>query len=174
MITVFGVSDLFSPHRDATWDLAGLVAAARALLERTKTRSDDERVNALPDERTVRYYQTSGLVDRPLRYDGRVAVYGFRHLLQILAVKLLQAQGHTLAQVQRSLAGISTAALEGAVGPSLGAPAMAPVAAPPVAPRPLIAAEVAPGVTVLIDPSGVADPGSVLEKITKALSGDLR
>jgi DNA-binding transcriptional MerR regulator len=171
MITVFGVSDLLSPHRDATWDLAGLVATARGLLERTEARSGDERVSALPDERTVRYYQTSGLVDRPLRYDGRTAVYGYRHLLQVVTVKLLQAQGQTLAQVQRSLAGLSTAALEGAVSPSLGAPVPAP---PPAGPRSLIATEVAPGVTILIDPAEAGNPDSILEKILKALSGGLR
>lgn len=171
MITVFGVNDLLSPHRNAVWDLAGLVAAARALLERTEARSNDERVNALPDERTVRYYQTSGLVDRPLRYDGRAAVYGFRHLLQVIAVKLLQAQGQTLAQVQRSLAGLSTAALEEAVAPSLGMPVPAP---PPAVPRPLIATEIAPGVTVLIDPAVAGDPNPILERILKALSGGPR
>lgn len=163
------MTDLLAAHRDATWDLPGLVAAARRLLERAGARPEDERVNALPDERTVRYYQTGGLVDRPLRYEGRTALYGFRHLLQVVAVKLLQAQGHSLAQVQRALAGTTTAALEEAVRTSLGAPAPAsPIGGPAL--RPLVAAEIAPGVTVLVDPAVVSDPGEVLSRLADVLS----
>lgn len=163
------MTDLLSAYRDATWDLSGLVASSRGLLERTGARAEDERINALPDERTVRYYQTGGLVDRPLRYEGRTALYGFRHLLQVVAVKLLQAQGHSLAQVQRALAGTTTAALEEAVRTSLGAPAPASPAGGPAS-RPLVAAEIAPGVTVLVDPAMVSDPGEVLSRLSEALS----
>lgn len=153
------MADLLTPHRDASWDLPGLVAAARSLLD---------RVGSPPDERTVRYYQTGGLVDRPARYEGRTALYGYRHLLQVLAIKLLQAEGHTLAQVQQALAGVPTAGLEEAVRTSLGVPA--PAEAPVAAPRSLIAAEVAPGVTVLVDPAVVSDPGALVDRIAKALS----
>ncbi len=48
---------------------------------------EDQRVRAVPDARTVRYYQSIGLVDRPER-EGREAVYRWRHLLQVVAVKL--------------------------------------------------------------------------------------
>ncbi|HYO12001.1 MAG TPA: MerR family transcriptional regulator [Thermoanaerobaculia bacterium] len=161
------MTDPFAPYRDSAWDLPGLAAAARDLLQKTGVRPEDERVNALPDERTVRYYQTGGLVDRPLRYEGRTALYGFRHLLQVVAVKLLQAQGSSLAQVQRALAGTSTAALEEAVRTSLGAPA-SPARGP--ASRSLVAAEIAPGVTVLVDPAVVGDPGEVLSRLSDALS----
>jgi hypothetical protein len=163
------MTDPHFPHRDVFWDLPGLVAAARSLLEGTGARPEDERVNALPDERTVRFYQTSGLVDRPVRYEGRTALYGFRQLLQVVAVKLLQAQGHSLAQVQRALAGTTTAALEEAVRTSLGAPAPASPVRGPVS-RPLVAAEIASGVTVLIDPAVVGDPGEVLSRLSEALS----
>jgi DNA-binding transcriptional MerR regulator len=163
------MADPLTPHRDATWDLSGLVAAARGLLEGAGARPEDERVNALPDERTVRYYQTGGLVDRPLRYEGRTALYGFRHLLQVVAVKLLQAQGHSLAQAQRALAGTATSALEEAVRTSLGAPAP-PAATRGPASRSLVAAEIAPGVTVLIDPAVIRDPCEVLTRLSYALS----
>jgi DNA-binding transcriptional MerR regulator len=162
------MADPLAPHRDATWDLPGLVAAARGLLEGTGARPEDERVNALPDERTVRFYQTGGLVDRPVRYEGRTALYGFRQLLQVVAVKLLQAQGHSLAQVQRALAGTTTAALEETVRASLGAPPASPARGS--ASRSLVAAEIAPGVTVLLDPAVVSDPGEVLSRLSEALS----
>ena len=49
------------------------------------------RVRDVPDRRTIRYYTTLGLIDRPaLR--GRTALYGRRHLLQLVAIKRLQAQ----------------------------------------------------------------------------------
>ena len=60
----------------------------------------------------LRYYTTLGLLDRPVEVRGRVAYYGRRHLLQVVAVKRLQAAGASLAEVQRRLAGASTADLE--------------------------------------------------------------
>ena len=55
----------------------------------------------------MRWYATIGLVDRPLAARGRTALYGPRHLLQLVAVKRLQAQGRTLAEIQFELAGAS-------------------------------------------------------------------
>jgi DNA-binding transcriptional MerR regulator len=43
---------------------------------------------------------------------GRTALYGRRHLLQLVAIKRLQAKGLTLAEVQAQLAGASTRVLE--------------------------------------------------------------
>ena len=64
------------------------------------------QVQAVPDRRTLRYYTTLGLLDRPLAMRARQAVYGERHLLQALAIKRLQAEGLGLAAVQRRLAGL--------------------------------------------------------------------
>jgi hypothetical protein len=63
------------------------------------------RVRDLPDRRVIRWYTTTGLVDRPSGLRGRTALYGPRHLLQIVAVKRRQAQGHSLAAIQAELAG---------------------------------------------------------------------
>ncbi len=102
-------------YRDAELTLEDLVTAATRLLKRLDVRPDDGRVATEPDARGVRYYQGIGVLDRPLRYDSRRAVYGFRHLLQFLAVKRLQQEGHPLHLIQQSLAGRSTAALERAL-----------------------------------------------------------
>ena len=48
--------------------------------------------------RTVRLYATQGLIDRPGR-DGRSAVYGRRHLLQLLLVRSLARRGLSLAAI---------------------------------------------------------------------------
>lgn len=78
------------------------------------------RVRDLPDERTIRWYQTRGLVDRPAALRGRTALFGRRHVLQLAAIKRLQAAGQPLAAVQRSLAGSTDAELARAAGMRLG------------------------------------------------------
>ncbi|HUQ05614.1 MAG TPA: MerR family transcriptional regulator [Kofleriaceae bacterium] len=60
------------------------------------------QVRAVPDERSVRYYTTLGLIDRPL-LRGRTALYGARHLAQLVAIKRYQSEGKTLAEIQQSL-----------------------------------------------------------------------
>lgn len=63
------------------------------------------RVRAVPDRRAIRWYSTIGLVDRPAEMRGRTALYGRRHLLQLVAIKRLQSQGRTLAEIQAELSG---------------------------------------------------------------------
>src|SRR5580704_16827403 len=69
------------------------------------------RVRDVPNERLVRWYVTVGLVDPPLSRRGRVAQYGRRHLLQLVAVKRRQAEGRSLAEIQAELAGATDEAL---------------------------------------------------------------
>ena len=65
------------------------------------------RVRAVPDRRAIRWYTTIGLIDRPAGHRGRTALYGPRHLLQLVAVKRLQASGLPLVSIQQELAGAS-------------------------------------------------------------------
>jgi DNA-binding transcriptional MerR regulator len=69
------------------------------------------RVREVPDQRTIRYYTTLGLIDRPTEMRGRTALYGTRHLLQLVAIKRLQTHGLSLAVIQARLAGQTNAAL---------------------------------------------------------------
>jgi DNA-binding transcriptional MerR regulator len=62
-------------------------------------------VRDVPDRRAVRWYATTGLVDRPSAMRGRTALYDKRHLLQLVAVKRLQSEGRALADIQAELAG---------------------------------------------------------------------
>lgn len=71
----------------------------------------NRQIRAIPDRRTIRYYTTLGLLDRPARMRGRTALYGHRHLLQVVAIKRLQAGGLSLARIQEELAGLPDAAL---------------------------------------------------------------
>jgi Vault protein inter-alpha-trypsin domain/MerR HTH family regulatory protein len=80
----------------------------------------------VPDQRAIRYYTTIGLVDRPSGMRGRTALYGRRHLLQLVAIKRLQAGGLSLVDVQRELAGATDAQLERVARVPGGAAAPAP------------------------------------------------
>src|SRR5688572_24726352 len=84
----------------------------RQLVERELPWSaQDNRVSAVPDARTIRYYTTLGLLERP-RIVGRVAHYGRRHLLQLLAIKALQGLQLPLNEIQSRLYGRSDKELE--------------------------------------------------------------
>lgn len=63
------------------------------------------RVRDVPDRRSIRWYTTIGLVDRPAGMSGRTALYGIRHLLQVTAIKRRQAEGRALADIQAELTG---------------------------------------------------------------------
>jgi len=83
---------------------------ARALAEDYREPAN-RQIRAIPDRRTIRYYTTLGLLDGPARMRGRTALYGRRHLLQVVAIKRLQARGMALASIQEELAGLPDAGL---------------------------------------------------------------
>ncbi len=95
------------------------------------------RVRETPDIRTIRYYTTIGLIDRPAEMRGRTAYYSERHLRQLVAIKRLQAEGMTLQQIQERLLGASPQALRAmAPLPERAAPeAYSPAPAPAPAAR---------------------------------------
>src|SRR5438132_5850914 len=99
---------------DPLWTLDQLGARVALALAVDYAGQASGRVRDVPDRRTIRYYVTLGLVDRPLAVPGRgrTAFYGRRHLLQLLAIKRLQAQGLSLAEVQDRLVGQTDAVLE--------------------------------------------------------------
>jgi DNA-binding transcriptional MerR regulator len=83
-----------------TWTLAELVAEAASWIA-TLPPPKNGQVRAVPDERTIRYYAAQGLLDRPAAMRGRTALYGRRHLAQVVAIKRLQSAGHSLAAIQQ-------------------------------------------------------------------------
>lgn len=93
------------------WTLDELVAEVAARLGEGGVAQGSNRVRDVPDQRTVRYYTTLGLVDGPEERSGKVGLYGERQLLQLLAIKRLQAAGETLAAIQARLLGLSTGRL---------------------------------------------------------------
>ncbi|GAA2048780.1 hypothetical protein GCM10009839_63100 [Catenulispora yoronensis] len=90
--------------------LARLTAAA--LASGAPAAQPNGRIREVPDVRTIRYYTSIGLLDRPAAMRGRTALYGRRHLAQLVAIKRLQAAGLTLTEVQERLLGTDAAAVE--------------------------------------------------------------
>ena len=74
---------------------------------------------ARPSERTIRFYVARGLVSPP---DGRgtAAVYSYRHLLQVLAIKLRQMEGATLDSMLKEFAGLTGDLIERRAASALG------------------------------------------------------
>jgi len=101
---------------DGKWtiaELAELTAGALAAGDQQGNRLAqlNGRVRDVPNERLIRWYATVGLVDPPLSRRGRVAWYGPRHLLQLVAIKRRQAEGRSLAEIQAELGGATNASL---------------------------------------------------------------
>jgi DNA-binding transcriptional MerR regulator len=123
----------------APWTLGELTARVAAALAVGYRGQSSGRVRDLPDQRAIRWYTTLGLVDRPNAMRGRTALYGRRHLLQLVAIKRLQAAGRSLAEVQQELAAASDERLErladlpatAAAPPGMATPAGPGPSAPP-------------------------------------------
>jgi DNA-binding transcriptional MerR regulator len=87
------------------WTLTELSAQVDAALALDYVGQVNGRVREVPDIRTIRYYTTRGLLDRPTQMRGRTALYSERHLLQLVAIKRLQAKGLSLTEIQQRLLG---------------------------------------------------------------------
>lgn len=85
------------------WTLEELTARVAAALDGTAyAGAPNGRVRDVPDARAIRWYATIGLVDRPTMR-GRTALYGPRHLAQLVAIKRRQSQGRRIADIQVEL-----------------------------------------------------------------------
>jgi DNA-binding transcriptional MerR regulator len=103
---------------DASWTISELSERVADALA-TSDEPPGGKARAIPDERAIRYYTTLGLIDRAtLR--GRTAYYGARHLAQLVAIKKLQADGATLAEIQQLLPAIEDARLAELTGIAIG------------------------------------------------------
>lgn len=70
------------------------------------------RVTEKPSERTIRFYTANKLVDKPMAREGAKARYGYRHLLQVMAIKYLQSQYLPLVKIRSLVENISNRDLE--------------------------------------------------------------
>ncbi|AFZ67414.1 MerR family transcriptional regulator [Deinococcus peraridilitoris] len=109
------------PYREGAFDLAEFVRTANELLSHylpeVETPSEgSSRFKEQLNERLVRHYATLGLLDAPEKA-GRENRYTYTHLVQLLALRKLQAEGHNTRTIEGLLQGRSdaelTALLEG-------------------------------------------------------------
>jgi MerR HTH family regulatory protein len=184
----------------APWGLRDLAALASGILDASGIVPVNAAARALPSERTIRFYVARGLVSPP---DGRgtAAVYSYRHLLHVLAIKLRQMEGATLEALTREFTDLTGDQIErrvaGVLGPRLPRPDRLPLLKAPGTGRgrvgravlgwlaPVEGAtsgavchrlNVAPGVEVLIDQQHPAirlngDTAAIAEAFRQALAG---
>lgn len=116
--------------RHAPWNARGLAAHATALVDAAGVRPTNSSARAAPSARAIRFYVAHGLLDRP-EGTGTAATYGYRHLLQLLAIKVRQREGQTLEMIRSELHELTGDTLErrvaAALAPALGAGADATV-----------------------------------------------
>jgi DNA-binding transcriptional MerR regulator len=85
-------------------------------------RPTNASARATPSARAIRFYVASGLLDHP-EGKGTAATYHYRHLLQLLAIKIRQREGQTLDVIKTEMLGVTGDLLEKRVAQSL-APAL--------------------------------------------------
>jgi len=73
-------------------------------------------VTNLPDERTIRYYIAEGLIQAPGEKQGTASVFGYQHLLQLIAIKKLQAEHLPIRKIRELVNGKTERELESLLG----------------------------------------------------------
>lgn len=86
---------LASLESQAPWSLADFVQTANALLPQfLPAPTDTAGTTRAISPRLVRYYVTSGFIDRPVRR-RRASVYGYRQLVQLLLFRRILLEGYS-------------------------------------------------------------------------------
>jgi DNA-binding transcriptional MerR regulator len=96
-----------------------LSALAGAILGASSVYPVNAVARAVPSDRTIRFYISRGLVSPP-EGRGTSAIYMYRHLLQVLAIKLRQMEGATLDTIRQELDGLAGDVVERRVAAALG------------------------------------------------------
>src|SRR6266516_7061682 len=97
--------------RHAPWNARGLAAHATALVDAAGVRPTNASARAAPSARAVRFYVATGLLDRP-EGTGTGATYGYRHLLQLLSIKIRQRERPSLETIRNEMRDVTGDALE--------------------------------------------------------------
>jgi DNA-binding transcriptional MerR regulator len=89
---------------------------AEKILSELDLEQERGTVTNVPDERTIRYYLAEGLIQAPEEKQGTASVFGYMNLLQLVAVKKLQAEHLPIRKIRELMAGKSAQALETLLG----------------------------------------------------------
>jgi len=103
----------------APWNIRDLAALSGGILDASGVTPINAAAQSHPSDRTIRFYVTRRLMTPP-EGRGTAATYGYRHLLQLLSIKLRQMEGATLATITRDITDSPGDVLEKRVASSLG------------------------------------------------------
>jgi DNA-binding transcriptional MerR regulator len=95
---------------------AALAEAATDALTGTESRQEKGTVTAIPDERTVRYYLSEGLIPQANEKKGTSTLFGYIHLLALLAIKKLQAENLPIKKIREIIENKNERELEKLLG----------------------------------------------------------
>lgn len=91
------------------FSLEGLAQAVQAWCNKHEVFPANGQASEEISERTIRYYRTIGLLDPPL--GSYVKTFSQKHKLQLIAIRIYQAQGLPLRKIRDELYGKSLEAL---------------------------------------------------------------
>ena len=103
----------------APWGLRDLAALAGAILDASGIVPINAAARAHPSDRSIRFYVARGLVSPP-EGRGTAAIYTYKHLLQVLAIKLRQMEGATLDVIVKEADALTGDMIERRVAQALG------------------------------------------------------
>ena len=103
----------------APWNIRDLAALSGGILNASGVTPINAAAQSRPSDRTIRFYVTRHLMSPP-EGRGTAATYGYRHLLQLLSIKLRQMEGATLATITKDISDSPGDVLEKRVASSLG------------------------------------------------------
>ena len=89
---------------------------AEALLAEFDFEQKRGSVSLVPDERTIRYYLTEGLIQPADEKQGTASVFGYLQLLQLITVKKLQAEHLPIKKIRELVSGKDEQQLESLLG----------------------------------------------------------
>lgn len=93
-----------------------LAKQAAGILAEIGTTQDRGTVSAMPDERTLRYYLSEGLISPATEKQGTASVFGHLQLLQLLVVKKLQSEHLHIRKIKELVHGRTERELERLLG----------------------------------------------------------
>lgn len=98
--------------RDEYIGVKELSDAAEVLIRAAGPSQERGTVAEFPNERTIRYYLSEGLLPPPYEKRGLTSVFGYPHLLALLVIKKLQAEGLSISVIRTLIAGKPAGELE--------------------------------------------------------------
>jgi DNA-binding transcriptional MerR regulator len=96
--------------------VAELAGEAARILTESGLAQERGTVSEVPDERTIRYYLTEGLISPAEDKQGTASVFSYRHLLELLVVKKLQSEHLPIRKIRDLVGGRTERELERLLG----------------------------------------------------------